>query len=70
MGFPPEMFPVLFAIARTAGWVAQWAELVTDPEQKIARPKQLYVGEAMRSYAPLEARRPRGASEVAVNAAI
>ncbi len=70
MGFPPEMFPVLFAIARTAGWVAQWGELVTDPEQKIARPRQLYVGEAPRSYVPLEARRPRGASEDAVSAAI
>ena len=70
MGFPPGMFPVLFAIPRTAGWLAQWAELVTDAEQKIARPSQLFVGEAARSYAPLEARRPRGASEDAVSAAI
>jgi citrate synthase len=70
MGFPPEMFPVLFAIARTAGWLAQWAELVTDPEQRIARPKQLYVGEALRSYVPLASRRPRGATEDAVSTAI
>jgi citrate synthase len=70
MGFPLEMFPVLFAIARTAGWVAQWAELVTDPEQKIARPRQLYVGEAARSYVPLASRRARGATEHAVSTAI
>ena len=44
MGFPPEMFTVLFAIPRTAGWLAQWQELITDPEQKIARPRQIYTG--------------------------
>lgn len=44
MGFPVEMFPVLFAIARTSGWIAQWEELLLDPEQKIARPRQLYLG--------------------------
>ena len=44
-----EMFPVLFAIPRTAGWVAQWREMITDPEQKIARPRQLYVGPSRRS---------------------
>ncbi len=48
MGFPVEMFPVLFAIPRTAGWIAQWEELVLDEEQKIARPRQLYVGSAKR----------------------
>ncbi len=42
------MFPVLFAIPRTSGWMAQWAEMVRDPEQKIARPRQLYVGEETR----------------------
>jgi citrate synthase len=50
------MFPVLFAIARTAGWLAHWAELVRDPEQKIARPRQIYVGETSRSYLPIEDR--------------
>jgi citrate synthase len=44
MGFRPEMFTVLFAIPRTAGWLAQWQELITDPEQKIARPRQVYTG--------------------------
>jgi citrate synthase len=44
LGFPVEMFPVLFAIPRTAGWVAQWREMITDPEQKIARPRQIYTG--------------------------
>jgi citrate synthase len=44
MGFPVEMFPVLFAIPRTSGWIAQWEEMLLDPEQKIARPRQLYVG--------------------------
>ncbi len=42
MGFPIEMFPVLFAIPRTAGWIAQWEEMLLDPEQKIARPRQIY----------------------------
>jgi citrate synthase len=50
MGFPVEMFPVLFAIPRTSGWLAQWQELRDDPEQKIARPRQLYLGAAMRDY--------------------
>jgi citrate synthase len=67
MGFPPALFPVLFAIPRTAGWMAQWAELVADPEQKIARPRQLYVGEERRSYVPLELRTPRGVQEHAVS---
>src|SRR5579862_148064 len=56
MGFPVTMFPVLFAIPRTAGWMAQWAELVRDPEQKIGRPRQIYVGEAARSYVPIATR--------------
>ena len=50
MGFPVEMFPVLFAIARTSGWVAQWQEMLLDPEQKIARPRQIYLGRDMRDY--------------------
>jgi citrate synthase len=48
MGFPVDMFPVLFAIGRTPGWLAQWEEGLFDPEQKISRPRQLYVGEAAR----------------------
>src|SRR5688572_8861172 len=50
MGFPVTMFPVLFAIPRTAGWIAQWEEMLLDPEQKIARPKQVYVGASRRDY--------------------
>jgi citrate synthase len=56
MGFPVTMFPVLFAIPRTSGWMAQWAELVRDPEQKIGRPRQIYLGEPTRSYTPIETR--------------
>jgi len=66
MNLPVAMFPVLFAIARTAGWMAQWAELVTDEEQKIARPKQLYVGHDERAYVPLDQRRDGGALETEV----
>lgn len=54
--FPPEMFTVLFAVPRTAGWCAQWLEGVTDPEQKIVRPKQIYTGERQRVYVPIEER--------------
>ena len=50
MGFPVEMFAVLFAIARTVGWAAQWEEMLLDPETKIARPKQLYEGATAREY--------------------
>ncbi len=50
MGFPVDMFPVLFAIPRTSGWVAQWEELLLDPEQKIARPRQVYLGSDSRDY--------------------
>jgi citrate synthase len=56
MGFPPEMFTVLFAIPRTAGWLAQWQELITDPEQKITRPRQIYVGQDQREFVPMEKR--------------
>jgi citrate synthase len=56
MGFPMEMFPVLFAIPRTSGWMAQWAEMVRDPEQKIARPRQVYIGEQTRRWTPIEHR--------------
>src|SRR5262245_43832810 len=57
MGFPVDMFPVLFAIPRTAGWIAQWEEMLTDPDQKIARPRQIYVGSAPRDYVPKDKRR-------------
>ena len=53
MGFPVEMFPVLFAIPRTVGWLAQWDELLRDPEQRIARPRQIYVGSDVRDYIPI-----------------
>jgi len=53
MGFPIETFPVLFAIGRTPGWLAQWEESVLDPEQKITRPRQLYVGVTERDYVPV-----------------
>jgi citrate synthase len=56
MGFPPEMFTVLFAIPRTAGWLAQWEEMVSDPEQKIARPRQIYTGYDQRDVVPIEER--------------
>jgi citrate synthase len=56
MGFDVEMFPVLFAIARTVGWVAQWEEMLLDPDQKIARPKQIYAGAPTRDYVPMDQR--------------
>jgi citrate synthase len=56
MGFPTEMFPVLFAIPRTSGWLAQWLEQLEDPEQRISRPRQLYDGADARDYLPLTMR--------------
>src|SRR5437016_5179779 len=56
MGFPMTMFPVLFAIPRTSGWIAQWEEMLLDPEQKIARPRQIYLGHDTRHYVPIEER--------------
>jgi citrate synthase len=56
MGFPMSMFPVLFAIPRTSGWVAQWEEMLTDADQKIARPQQLYLGADTREFVPIERR--------------
>ena len=61
MGFPVTMFPVLFAIPRTSGWIAQWEEMLLDPEQKIARPKQIYIGAKRRDYVPLGEARIAGA---------
>ncbi len=70
MGFPMEMFPVLFGIARTSGWLAQWAEMVRDPEQKIARPRQVYIGEGLRHYTPMTVRPAPTQREDAVSEAI
>ncbi len=56
IGFPTEMFTVLFALARTVGWVAQWNEMISDPAQKIGRPRQLYTGPTMRDYIPVDKR--------------
>jgi citrate synthase len=56
LGFRPEMFTVLFAIPRTVGWLAQWEEMLLDPEQKIARPRQIYTGHELRNWVPIEKR--------------
>ncbi|MGA7077515.1 MAG: citrate synthase [Terriglobales bacterium] len=56
MGFRPEMFTVLFAIPRTIGWLSQWQEMLTDPEQKIARPRQIWIGHETREFTPIEKR--------------
>ena len=56
MGFPTSMFTVLFAVARTTGWIAQWNEMITDPTQRIGRPRQLYTGPAERPYKDLQSR--------------
>jgi citrate synthase len=53
LGFPVDMFTVLFAIPRTVGWLAHWQELLTDPDQKISRPRQWYAGPGERSYVPI-----------------
>ena len=50
LGFPTNMFTVLFAVARTVGWIAQWSEMIEDPRQKIGRPRQLYTGAPQRDY--------------------
>jgi citrate synthase len=57
MGFPTSMFTVLFAVARTVGWIAQWKEMIEDPQQKIGRPRQLYTGAAKRDYVPISRRK-------------
>jgi citrate synthase len=56
MGFPTEMFTVLFSLARTVGWIAQWKEMIEDPNQRIGRPRQLYTGETQRDYKPVSER--------------
>jgi len=57
MGFPTAMFTVLFAVARTVGWIAQWKEMIEDPDQKIGRPRQLYTGAGRRDYQPISRRK-------------
>ena len=57
MGFPTTMFTVLFAVARTVGWIAQWKEMIEDPKQKIGRPRQLYTGATQRDYVPISRRK-------------
>ena len=57
MGLPMDMFPVLFAIPRTSGWITQWSEMLTDADQKLARPKQIYLGAEKRDYVPMEKRK-------------
>jgi citrate synthase len=56
LGMPMAMFPVMFAIGRTSGWIAQWLEMIQDPEQKIARPRQIFTGARERTYVPLDKR--------------
>jgi citrate synthase len=60
MSLPVDMFPVLFAIPRTSGWLAQWEEMLLDGEQKIARPRQVYLGPGARDYIEIEKRREPG----------
>jgi len=65
MGFKPEIFTVLFAIPRTVGWLAQWQEMLCDPEQKIARPRQVFTGHDAREFVPIEKRGGKGLSSAA-----
>mgnify|MGYP002174597899 FL=1 len=57
MGIPTSLFTVLFVVARTVGWVAQWNEMIEDPTQKIGRPRQLFMGATERKYTPLHMRK-------------
>jgi citrate synthase len=56
MGFPTRMFPVLFALGRLPGWIAQWREMMADPATKLGRPRQLYIGAPERPYQPIHER--------------
>jgi citrate synthase len=56
LGFPADMFTVLFAVSRTVGWIAQWNEMISDPSQKISRPRQIYTGSASRAFVPIDKR--------------
>jgi citrate synthase len=57
MGIPNSMFTAIFALARTAGWIAQWSEMHTEPSNKIGRPRQLYTGHAKRDFVPIDKRK-------------
>jgi citrate synthase len=57
LGFPTSMFTVLFAVARTVGWISQWSEMIEDPHQKIGRPRQLYTGKTRRDYVDIGKRK-------------
>jgi citrate synthase len=57
LGIPRSMFTVMFAIARTVGWVAHWQEMISDPAMRIGRPRQLYTGPTQRDYSPIDTRR-------------
>ncbi len=57
IGFPTSMFTVLFALARTVGWISQWKEMIGEKSQRIGRPRQLYVGPEMRDYVPINKRK-------------
>src|SRR5215207_6028889 len=65
LNLPPDMFTVMFAIPRTSGWIAQWLEMVTDPETKIARPRQIYTGAREQAYVPIDNREKRSEKPVA-----
>src|SRR3978361_1529024 len=56
MGFPTSMFTVLFAVARTVGWISQWKEMIEDPSQRIGRPRQVYTGPTQRDFVPMDRR--------------
>jgi citrate synthase len=56
LGFPADMFTVLFAVSRTVGWIAQWNEMISDPSQKISRPRQIYTGSPSRQVVPIDKR--------------
>jgi citrate synthase len=62
IGIPTSMFTPLFAVARTVGWIAHWIEMLSDPEAKLARPRQLYVGAAERNFVEVDARMERRAT--------
>jgi citrate synthase len=64
MGFPTDFFPVLFAIPRTAGWLAHWVEYLDDPENNILRPRQVYLGSGFRDYKSIEGRAAVGKADI------
>jgi citrate synthase len=63
MGIPTNMFTVMFAIGRLPGWIAHWKEMIEEPGMRIARPRQIYTGEAQRPYVPISRRRPPSSTD-------